>query len=104
MPKVDYHGAMKIATFLVIAAFIFQQSGCEQAPKPTAPPEKVRHSPPIHRFENVSTPASPGVALDTVTGQYCKTWDWAYKASGLSGGLDTLPTCLSIHQSAPTTE
>jgi len=93
---------MKLA-IVVIAAVLLQQSGCdEQAPKTAAQP--AHHYPPIHRFENVSSPVSPGVALDTVTGQYCKTWEWMYKASGMKGGLDLLPTCLSIYQDTPTFE
>jgi hypothetical protein len=56
------------------------------------------HHAPIHRFENVTIPGESGVALDTVTGQLCKTWLWAYKADSMSGGLDTLPTCVSIFE------
>jgi hypothetical protein len=93
---------MKLA-IVVIAAVLLQQSGCdEQAPKPAAQP--IHRYPPIRRFENVNTPGSPGVALDTVTGQYCKTWEWTYKASALNGGLDTLPTCLTVYQGTPTFE
>jgi hypothetical protein len=88
---------MKSAYF--IALLLLQQaSGCNEAPKSA---ERAHRSPPIHRFENVSSPQSPGVALDTVTGQYCRTWEWTYKAEALSGGLDTLPTCLSVFKSIP---
>jgi hypothetical protein len=88
---------MKLA-FLTALLVLQQAAGCNEQPKPAA---KARERPPIRRFENVSTPQSPGVALDTVTGQYCKTWDWTYKAESLNGALDTLPTCLSIFQSTP---
>ncbi len=92
-------GGMKAAVTLATAMLVFQQSlGCNQSTKPV---EKVRHYPPIHRFVNVPSSVSPGVALDTVTGQYCKTWDWAYNNASLKGGLDTLPTCLSIFQGTP---
>src|SRR6185437_9088155 len=67
--------------------------------------EPTKHRPPIHRFENVSEhAASPGVALDTVTGQLCRTWDWNYKNESLSGGLDTIPTCKSIFDSTPSND
>jgi hypothetical protein len=77
---------------------IQQASGCNDRPKPVP---SVRHNPPIRRFENVPSAGVAGVALDTVTGQYCKTWEWSYRAESLSGGLDTLPTCLSIFKSTP---
>lgn len=94
---------MKLA-IVVIAAVLLQQSGCdEQAPKTATQP--AHRYPPTRRFENVASPGSPaGVALDTVTGQYCKTWEWTYKASGLNGGLDTLPLCLSLYEGTPTFE
>ena len=83
---------MKIALGIVAAFLIQQSNGCEQSkPAPAAIPK-----PPIHRFENVSGFNGDGVALDTVTGQWCRTWEWHYKAESLNGGLDTLPTCISI--------
>jgi hypothetical protein len=89
------------SAYLSALLLLQQPSGCNEASKPVA---NVRHNLPIHRFENVSNPQSPGIALDTVTGQYCKTWEWTYKAEALNGGLDTLPTCLSIFKSAPSDE
>lgn len=86
------------SAYLFALLLLQQPSGCNQAPKSA---EKAHHNPPIHRFENVPSAGVAGVALDTVTGQYCKTWEWSYKAEALSGGLDTLPTCLSIFQSTP---
>jgi len=95
---------MRIAACLAAMLIFLQPTGCDQSPKPAA---KERHYPPIHRFETVSSNGVSGVALDTVTGQWCKTWDWFYKSDALSGGLDTLPTCLSLYnqtQSAPAAE
>jgi hypothetical protein len=89
---------MKIVACLFAVLLLQQPTGCNEQPKVA---EKARHSPPIRRFENVSSPGSPGIALDTVTGQYCRTWEWTYKANELNGGLDTLPTCLSIFQNTP---
>lgn len=95
---------MKIATYLLTSLLLYQQSnGCDQTQtQPKVGPAKMER-PPIHRFENVSLPSSPGVALDTVTGQLCRTWEWVYREKNAPGrgGLDTLPTCLSIYQGTP---
>lgn len=93
-------GGMKAFAFALFV-LILQANGCDQTATPPPPVAKESHLPPLHRFENVSSPSSPGIALDTVTGQYCKTWDWTYKAPSLNGGLDTVPTCLSIFQATP---
>jgi hypothetical protein len=80
--------------------------GCNPDPRPAQPPTKPqRHYLPIHRFTNV-----PGrynatdVALDTASGQLCRTWTWEYRTekNPNAGGLDTLPTCLSVFQNYPT--
>ena len=90
---------MKFAVPLIATMLL---SGCAQTPtKPTAPKAE---RPPIHRFESVSPTGSLGVALDTATGQWCRTWDWSYKSTTLSGGLDTLRTCLSLYQQTPQTD
>jgi hypothetical protein len=98
-------GGMKITTLLALV-LIGLLAGCDELPKPTTNQSatsgtKAHRASPLHRFENVSSPQSPGIALDTVTGQYCKTWEWTFKITSLNGGLDTLPTCLSIFQSTP---
>lgn len=98
--------AMKLAAcLLALAIFLDQPTGCDQHPKPEAPTAK--HYPPVHRFINV--PGSfnaTDVALDTVTGQLCRTWVWQYRSDKdpNAGGLDTLPTCLSIFQSFPASD
>ena len=85
---------------------LLQSNGCNEGQKGAAPSSaKDQHYPPLHRFVNVPSPGSPsGIALDTVTGQYCKTWEWNYKATAMNGGLDTLPTCLSIFNDFPAGE
>lgn len=87
---------MKVAA-LFLASFLLQQAnGCEEkAPQTVAAPTPM---PPTHRFENVSGNGSPGIALDTLTGQWCRTWDWSYKAKPDADSLNTLPTCLSLFQ------
>ena len=92
---------MKVAFFVLAFVLVVLDDplGCDKPPaKPVV--AQAKRYPPIHRFENVSN-QSPGIALDTVTGQYCKTWEWTYKVNAMNGGLDTLPTCLSIFQSTP---
>lgn len=95
-------GGMKSATCLcTLLLFLQQSNGCDSSQKTAPSVAKEIHLPPLHRFVNVSSPPSPGVALDTVTGQYCKTWDWTYKAKSMDGGMDMLPTCLSIFHGNP---
>jgi hypothetical protein len=94
---------MKIL-FPVATLYLLQLAGCTN-PKPAENPidKALAAKPaPTQRFEGISAVGMQGVALDTVTGQWCKTWDWSYKNAAMSGGLDTLPTCLSIFQSTPT--
>lgn len=95
-------GGMKLALYFAALLMIFQlATGCDEPAKSADPVVKVSRLPLPHRFVNVSSTNSPGVALDTETGQYCRTWDWTYKSSSLNGSLDTLPTCLSIFQGTP---
>ncbi len=88
---------MKIMACAALAA-VLQANGCNSM-QPKSDPVKIER-PPLYRFESVSN-GSPGVAMDTVTGQYCRTWDWTYKAESMSGGLDTILTCLSIYKWTP---
>jgi hypothetical protein len=96
---------MKAGICLIgLALFLDGPNGCDQSSKPASPaPQpvaKTKHYP-LHRFENVPSTQSPGIALDTVTGQFCRTWDWTYKIKTLNGGLDELPTCVSIFRDFP---
>lgn len=59
------------------------------------------HNSPIRRFENVSPSDGLGVALDTETGQWCRTWDWTYKGNAMRFDLNTLPLCKSLYDSNP---
>jgi hypothetical protein len=74
-------------------ALLFQADGCNPA---TSTP-KASPKPPVHRFENVSTVGAEGIALDTVTGQWCRTWDWMPRdPKAPRDGLSSLPTCESL--------
>jgi hypothetical protein len=96
---------MKFAIALV-SLFLLQE-GCDQTkPTPTPPTAQVkRERPPIHRFESVPGVGQDGIALDTVTGQWCKTWEWVPRdPKAPTDGLSSLPTCLNIYLGYPDTE
>ena len=62
--------------------------------------ELTAKSKPIQRFIPVSGQAiTPNFALDTKTGQVCKTWEWVYKdaAKAHDSDLQESPTCLSLY-------
>jgi hypothetical protein len=88
---------MKVA--ILAAVILWQQSGCDQPPvqQPVKVPEPdKRHYQrfiPIPREANVvGVPWSGGVALDTMTGQLCRTYDMAIK------GWDTIPLCYYLYE------
>jgi hypothetical protein len=83
---------------LAASALLLWQQGCETHKRPVS-----YKPPPTHRFENVPMVGAQGVALDTATGQWCKTWEWIYKSPNNpdAGSLDTLPTCLSLFRDTP---
>lgn len=85
---------MKAAAILVAVLFLQQPDGCDehQAPKETSQPKE----PPIRRFEPVTSHGLIDVALDTKTGQLCRTWDWVYKNNPMAADLNDLPTCYSL--------
>ena len=97
---------MKAFPIFAILGLVFL-AGCEQPPSQTATPphavtaEAPGHKHPIHRFENVSPTGGLGVALDTVTGQWCRTWEWDYKGSVARYDLNTLPLCKTLYDSDP---
>ena len=95
---------MKIAACLALALFLQQSDGCDQAaPTPARAPEI--HPNPVRRFDAVNTHGSSDVALDTMTGQLCRTWEWVYRGENnpAKGGLDELPTCFKLYTDYPFT-
>jgi hypothetical protein len=62
---------------VILAAILLQQTGCNQAPKPTAPDQThyQRFVPIPAETGVVGVPWSGDVALDTMTGQLCRTHD-----------------------------
>lgn len=90
---------MKVAALLALSAVLLQQpAGCDQGKQTPAETAKPAHTPPIGRFEAVTTHGWADVALDTKTGQLRRTWDWEYKNNPSATDLNQLPTCYSIYQ------
>jgi hypothetical protein len=89
---------MKI--LVLFAALLLQQAnGCDPPAKPPAPAAMTKH--PIQRFVPVEAALHEGVALDTVTGRLCRTWNWSYKEPSLNGGMDNLIACYQIYKDEP---
>lgn len=87
---------MKTAVLLVPALLLLQSDACDRRPAPVAATTKHYIERPSHRFENVTSTGSLGVALDTMTGKWCRTWEWEFVGKPESKGLNTLPTCYEI--------
>jgi hypothetical protein len=97
---------MKISACIAASVLLLQQGGCYES-KPSTPPAVVSPKPVYsQRFLPVPSPQTGmfGVpwtgyfALDTQTGQLCRTWDWGYIGNGKKvNDLDQLPTCLSLY-------
>jgi len=93
---------MKI--FILAASIaLIQTSGCSNDPQPK-PTMELRKplGPMVRRFESVPTAGSQGIALDTVTGQWCRTWEWTPRdlkpAPDIVGSL---PSCLTLFKTTP---
>lgn len=76
-----------------------------QAGSAQAQPGTIRQLSPLHRFERITGgPIDAGMAVDTVTGQLCRTWNWNFRNKSLSGSVDTLPLCVDIYRQFPAEE
>lgn len=85
--------------------------GCEDIDHPadTKPPnpthvEPVQHTCAVdHRFEKTDVypiTLRADIALDTCTGNLCRTWNWTAKQSGtVWSTYEDLPLCSSLHNS-----
>jgi hypothetical protein len=92
---------MKTLLMCVPAVIFLQSNGCDQKPAPVPPPKHYLTRP-AHRFESVSSIGNVGVALDTMTGRWCRTWDWQYVAKPDANGLNMLPICYDLFIADPT--
>jgi hypothetical protein len=86
---------------LLLPALIFLQSDACNQKAASTPPPKHYITRPAHRFESVSSTGNLGVALDTMTGRWCRTWNWNYLRKPESNDLNTLPTCYELFTSEP---
>ena len=92
-------------------ALLLIQNDCDtnKTAAPAAPAKRIT-SHPTHRFA-LAQPLKD-VALDTQTGQLCRTWDWQVIGEAnkpdQSGNFperkvgELTPTCLSLYQQYPT--
>lgn len=82
-------GKAKLAPLLMAGVFLM---GCNTVQP--APNEKS-----IRRFEPAFSTDGYGIALDTVTGQWCKAWNWRMHPTNESlMGLNDLPLCIDIYK------
>ncbi len=85
-------------------ALLASDTDCDKQKTPdvvSPRPMVLRHV--ARRFELVEK-SQPGVALDTVTGQYCRTWDWAYVNRPEDKSFSTLQLCIDIYRGYPSEE
>lgn len=71
-----------------------------RSPAPVATAKRYITRPP-HRFENISAPGVSGVALDSMTGQWCRTWAWNYIKKPDANDINTLPLCEQVFVAYP---
>lgn len=94
---------------LGIRGIFLSTTGCDQlehassqsSPRPSVASETRTH--PIGRFEKIQN-FRVDVALDTQTGQLCKTWPWQSTNRNSVDPYETLPTCDVLHKDFPTVE
>ena len=111
---------MKVLLLFAVAIVCFGFFFYTIVPKHTPDPGAQAHTSatanqanqaiPTARFQPVTNayPIGAHIALDTVTGQLCRTWDWVYLNKLVSGyeAPDSLPLCVEIYRNShadPTT-
>ena len=90
---------------LAITILLAIATGCDQLadrPQPSARPSES-HPHPIGRFEKLQN-FRVDVALDTQTGQLCKTWQWESTNRKSPDPYENLPTCESLYKNFPPVE
>lgn len=85
---------MKASALIAVLLFLQQVNGCDGSKPKSASVKPDR--PPTHRFDLIRDPPTPGMAIDTTTGQFCRTWDWVYTNNPSDKSFETLPTCISL--------
>lgn len=89
-----------LATVLLLATY-----GCDELANQSqsAPRRFESRSHPIGRFEKLQN-FRVDVALDTQTGQLCKTWSWLSTNRNNPDPYEELPTCEVLYKNFPTAE
>lgn len=90
-----------LAVLLLLATVACDQLAKETETGPTRPTENRSH--PIGRFEKIQN-FRVDVALDTQTGQLCKTWEWQSTNRNSPDPYENLPTCAFLYGNFQTTE
>ena len=106
MPKGE---TKRMKLLILVVVILLPMTGCEQlaeqskpsSPAPSSVPERLSH--PIGRFEKIQN-FRVDVALDSQTGQLCKTWEWQSTNRNTPDPYETLPTCDLLYKTFPTTE
>jgi hypothetical protein len=106
IPVMKMNPALLVLSLMILVGCDELQQPKSQAKQPELPPKVVHHFDPIARSEG-------SLAVDTATGQMCKTWDWVCtqptyyspytkkfvdnQSYGINcSAIATMPTCKSI--------
>ena len=91
--------------FALVSAFIVWQTGCTPTPSPEPKATKLEAAPyqrfvpiPANSPTLVGVPWSPALALDTLTGQLCRTYDMP-----MGSKWDSLALCWQLYYNRPKT-
>lgn len=92
---------MKFA-FVIWMAILLAQSDCDNTKQSAPPVQSVERKPshPINRFEKIQN-FRVDVALDTKTGQLCKTWEWQSTNRQNPDSYENLPLCVDLYNRFP---
>lgn len=94
---------MKMSMALAAFMFLSSSNGCDEISdksQPVPPPKQEAHSRPIGRFEKLQN-FRVDVALDTQTGQLCRTWYWQSTDRAHPDSYEDLPVCVDLYQQYP---
>ena len=100
---------MKVLFFALALGFLAAPDSCDSKPNqpvdlsagmvPKAPNNLRRQCSADHRFSNMSdlpVTVRGDVALDTCTGELCKTWEWVSTVKQVQNSYQSLPLCSDL--------
>jgi hypothetical protein len=77
------------------------ENDCDTSQQKSSQPLVIqKKSHPINRFMKADS-SEGDVALDTKTGQLCRTWEWQSKNRTEVNARENLPLCLSLYNNDP---